>query len=83
MKDSWLANTYDNKDDNFYDTRVDYYLQQEYQKDIKPLLFVEFFMDDKISIIERKVYTILDAVANTGGMIGAIYTLFGFFVSLI
>ena len=40
-------------------------------------------MDDKIQVLERKVYTIIDALVNTGGMIGIVYAFFAFLIGSI
>jgi len=41
---------------------------------------MNYVLDAKVTTVERKVYSIFDAIASTGGLMGVIFQLLNFFI---
>ncbi len=46
----------------------------------KQFLVMNYVLDAKVTTVERQVYSIFDAIASTGGIMGVILQLFNFFI---
>lgn len=54
------------------------YMQISNRGDTNSLLFYNIILDEKVFTVNRRVKTIIDALAETGGMMGIIYSIAAF-----
>ncbi len=73
LEDSWLTSFYDRKNLTYYDVRVGNTQTGVYSPiKQKPLFMYILHLDENVMTVQRKVFTIFDAFAATGGIMGLI-----------
>ena len=61
-------------------TYQDYYRQQDNSND-NVLISLAYWQDPRVQITERKLYTIFDALSQTGGLMGLLFAVIKFLLA--
>lgn len=66
---------YDNKNKSFYTIAKDYLQMSKTVGYSTPLLSYNVVLDEKVFTVSRRVQTLVDALAETGGLMGIVLSL--------
>ena len=70
---SWVSNSLEVFTDLFITTKFDYMQQSYPEGELYPYIALALIMDDETTTISRMSMTILEALSNTGGIMGFVY----------
>lgn len=82
-KDFWLTGELYSENMTYNEYKLDYTSINSKVLNTTALMQFYFAQDENIQTIERKVYTVADALTNTGGMMGTVFGILGILVGAI